>query len=524
MKTDSNILGGVPFMDKKTIISTIKKIVAASAGALLIFAGGSFGAYIAVKHAMPTMDIVAHQKSGTEQHFVAGIPAAYGDDFYTGNSIAEIVKRSSPAVVNIDTETMVKQRVMQNPFFDDPFFNEFFGFENRGNHPKERMVPCRGKGSGFIVNRNGYILTNNHVVEGADKITVTLKDGRTFEAKKIGLDPTFDLAVIQIDSDNLPYLPLGDSDKSDVGEWVVAIGNPLGFENSVTAGVISAKNRTLSAPDVNFQGFLQTDAAINPGNSGGPLIDMNGNVIGINTAIVPSARGIGFAVPINMAKQVMDDLIEHGEVRRGWLGATVQPLAPSLVEAYKLPVKEGAIIAGIEKDSPAEKYGLALGDVIIKIGNKDIKNSQDVVFAVRNSLAGDKIKIKVYRDKKKMVIDVILGEVGKGAKIANKRNRLGRTPNDVSKSTKMGITVEKNSHELAKEYRINETRGLIVTQVGRGSLGGRMGFRPGDVILEVNRVKMDSINSWNKVMNGNGKALGFLVSRNGQTLFLSVDK
>ncbi|MEG1641970.1 MAG: Do family serine endopeptidase [Synergistaceae bacterium] len=513
-------------MDKKKIKLTIKKVIMASIGALLIFAGGSFGAYMAVKQNLSSNSNDSNNKNVAEINMTSTARAAYGNDIYTGNPIVKIVKNSSPAVVNIDTETMVKQRTMSHPFFNDPFFNEFFGEEFFGNNApqqKERMVPRRGKGSGFIVSENGYILTNNHVVEGANKVKVTLLDGRTYEAKKIGQDPTFDLAVIQIKAKDLPHLNLGDSDKTEVGEWVVAIGNPLGFENSVTAGVVSAKNRTLQAPDINFQGFMQTDAAINPGNSGGPLIDLNGNVIGINTAIVPYAQGIGFAVPINMAKQIMNDLIQHGEVRRGWLGVTVQPLTNSLVEAYKLPVKEGSIIANVQRGSAAEKYGLQRGDIIIEIGDKKIKNSQDVVFAVRNKLAGEKVKFIIYRDSKKMELYVVLDEI-EGSKTTKQKTTQDKPiAKAEEKSTKMGLTVEANSPDLARKYRIKENKGLVVVNVDRGSRGNQLGFKQGDVILEINKVKMDNISAWNKVMNAKNKALGFLVSRNDQTLFISIE-
>ena len=251
-------------------------------------------------------------------------------DVFTGNPVAKIAKETSPAVVNIDVETMVTRSVM--PFPDDPIFRQFFGDEFQRF---SRTIPMKGRGSGFVVTEEGQILTNNHVVEGADKITVTLSDGRTFPAKVLGTDPTFDLAVIKIEAKKLPVLNLGDSDRLEVGEWVVAIGNPFGLEHTVTVGVISAKNRSIHAGDVNFEGFLQTDAAINPGNSGGPLINLSGEVVGINSAIVPYAQGIGFAIPINMAKQVMNDLVKYGKVKRGWLGVYVQPLTKEFASAYR---------------------------------------------------------------------------------------------------------------------------------------------------------------------------------------------
>ena len=506
-------------MNKDNFITAVKKFGIAAAAGAIMFAGGAFGTFIASEYS-----VVKNIREPEVRTVASTTPGAYAQDVYTGNPIVSIVKRSSPAVVNIDTETMVKQRIMTNPFGGDPFFEEFFGGDILGGGgTQERMIPQRGKGSGFIVTKDGYILTNNHVVEGADKIKVTLLDGRSFDAKKIGQDPTFDLAVIQIKAPDLPVLLLGDSDATEVGEWVVAIGNPLGFENSVTAGVVSAKNRTLQAPGVNFQGFMQTDAAINPGNSGGPLIDLSGRVIGINTAIVPYAQGIGFAVPINMAKQIMDDLIKHGEVRRGWLGVTVQPLTAALVDSYKIPVKEGSIIADVEPNSPADKYGLKRGDVIVSIGGKEVKNSQDVVFSVRNKMAGDKVDFGIYRDGKKRNVQVVLGEIdrGEGEKSGSKPAPGPKSSSGSSKQ--MGITAAVIDSELQRQYRLDSDEGLVVTDVDRGSLGARLGLQPGDVILEVNRTKMKTLDDWNRVMGAKNRSLGILMSRGGQTLFISVE-
>ena len=501
-----------------------KKFGAAACAACLLFAGAAAGSYFATKYTVTESGVsVSTNPSGA-----AGASAPLDSDYK--NPYVAIVKRSSPAVVNIDVETMVEQRVMMSPFDGDSFFEEFFGDDfffgtprsqrNRKEvAPKTRKVPQRGKGSGFIVNKEGYILTNNHVVENADKIKVTLLDGRVLDAKKVGQDPTFDIAVIKISGHDLPYLPLGDSNATEVGEQVVAIGNPHGFENTVTAGIISAKNRTLQAADVNFQGFLQTDAAINPGNSGGPLIDLNGNVVGINTAIVPFAQGIGFAIPVNMAKQIMDDLIKHGEVRRGFLGATVQPLTSSLVESYKIPVKEGSIIADIVKGSPADKAGLERGDVIVKVGETSIKNSQDVVFAVRAHLAGEKVPFEIYRGTKKMTIDVTLGDLKNADASATGRTSRGSdSRSEKRESTKMGVTVVANNAEYAKKNGLTETSGVVVTRVEQDS---EFGLRTGDVILEVNRRKISGISDWELIMDAKQKAYAFLVIRQGQTLFIS---
>jgi serine protease Do len=446
--------------------------------------------------------------------------SAVGVDVYTNNPIVGIVKDCSPAVVNIDTETMVTRN--PHPFANDPFFREFFGreFDNF-----KRMVPMRGKGSGFIVDgKDGYILTNNHVVEGADKITVTMMDGRTLDAELIGRDPTFDLAVIKIGADNLHSLPLGDSDAAEVGEWVVAIGNPHGFENTVTVGIISAKNRTLQAADINFQGFMQTDAAINPGNSGGPLINLKGEVVGINTAIVPYAQGIGFAVPVNMAKQIMNDLIENGEVKRGWLGVVLQNVTPGFVEAYKLPAENGAVISDVVSGSPAEKAGVRRGDVIIAIDGKDMKNSQDVVLCIRNKLSGDEVSMDIYRDSKKQTIKVSLGTMPDSGAGRTQRGRERGRPSDNDESTRVGATVGPITPERKDSYGLESDQGVVVLDVERGSVADEMGIKEGDHIMEVNRRAISSVSDWERALRGEAKTIVMLVKRDSQTLYFTYKK
>jgi serine protease Do len=443
--------------------------------------------------------------------------AATGD-LYAQNPVARIAKECSPAVVNIDTETMVTRS--PHPFANDPFFKEFFGDEmERWN----RTVPMRGKGSGFIVDQRGYILTNNHVAEGADKIKVTMLDGRTFDATLVGRDPTFDLAVIQIKADNLPTLDLGDSDAAEIGEWVVAIGNPLGFENTVTVGVISGKNRTLQAADINFQGFMQTDASINPGNSGGPLINLRGEVVAINTAIVPYAQGIGFAVPVNMAKQVMDDLIEHGEVKRGWLGVTLQTMTAGFAETYKIPTNEGAIVSDIVAGSPAEKAGFKRGDVVVSVDGNAMKSSQDVVLAIRNKLMGQDVKIEFYRDGKKDSVVVKLGEIP-GNESRGSRSKNSPSSSSPKQSIRIGATVSEISEELKTRYKLPSTDGLVVVSVESDSIAVELGLKEGDQILEVNRRRVESVREYERVLGRNPQTVVMLVQREGQTLFFSYKK
>jgi serine protease Do len=450
--------------------------------------------------------------------FMAASAAAAAGSIFArdgAGSIIALVKECSPAVVNIDTEKMVKRSF--GPFGDDPFFREFFGreFENFN-----RTIPMKGKGSGFIVDgKEGYILTNNHVVGDADKITVTLLDGRAFEASLLGKDPTFDLAVVRVKADNLPSLELGDSDAAEVGEWVLAIGNPHGFENSVTAGIISAKNRTLHAADVNFRGFLQTDAAINPGNSGGPLIDMKGRVIGINTAIVPYAQGLGFAVPVNMAKQIMSDLIENGEVRRGMLGIMLQDLDAAFAETYKVPAERGAVVAQVVPGSPAEKAGLKRGDVIFSIDGNDMSKASDVVFYVRSKLAGDKVSLEIYRDSKKRTVKVELGEMedeGRGTGRTRGRDRDRGDDRGGNESARIGARVSGITPDLVEEYNLDSDKGVVVIDVERGSVADAMGLRRGDRIIEANRREITGVSDWERAMGGGNKTVVLLINREGR--------
>lgn len=439
----------------------------------------------------------------------AALPSQAEVDVFTGNPIAEIVEKASPAVVNIDTETMVRQSL--GPFGDDPFFREFFGeqFERF-----TRIIPMKGKGSGFIVSEDGYILTNNHVVADADKIEVTLADGTSYPAEIVGTDPTFDLAVIKIGAKGLPVLELGDSENVRVGEWVVAIGNPYGFESTVTVGVISAKDRSVRARNLNFDGFLQTDAAINPGNSGGPLLNLDGEVIGINTAIIPYAQGIGFAVPVNMAKQVLDDLVKYGTVKRGWLGVYIQPLTPEFAEAYGVEHEGGAVVSDVVPDSPAAGAGLRRGDVIVAVDGETIEDHTDLSFCIRSHLEGDKVRLTVIREGKEREVSVTLGSIP--GRSQEQERSLKET------EERLGLRVEPVTPELRRELGAPATRGMAVAEVLPGSPADRIGLKRGDIILEVNGRPVDDIKSWQKVMGGVQDSAVLLVWRDGRTFFVSV--
>jgi len=430
------------------------------------------------------------------------------------NPVVNIVKEVSPAVVNIDVETISK-RSMVSPFQNDPFFRRFFGEEfDRFT----RSVPMKGRGSGFVVNKDGQILTNNHVVDGADKITVTLSDGKTYDAEVLGKDPTFDLAVIKIKPDkSLTALDLGDSDAIEVGEWVVAIGNPYGFEHTVTVGVISAKNRSIHTRDVNFDGFLQTDAAINPGNSGGPLIDMDGKVIGINTAIIPYAQGIGFAIPVNMAKQIMSDLVTFGKVKRGWLGISVQNLTKEFAEAFNIKEENGVIVGDVFTDSAAERAKLQRGDVIVSVNGEDVKDVQWFVNKVRAQSPGAELKLKVIRGGKTVNLTAKLDEIPDSEGSATAPSVSG---DNVFNS--IGLSVSKLTAETRRQYKIESKVGLVVTGVADGSPAQRLGLREGDLVLEVNGKKVNDPSDVEGTTRKSGKSVVLLIERNGRTFFASL--
>lgn len=441
--------------------------------------------------------------------------SAAPQNVYTDNPVVQLVKDASPAVVNIDVEAMSKRSALPRSFENDPFFRQFFGEEFK---KFSRSVPMKGRGSGFIVSKDGQILTNNHVIEGADKITVTLSDGKTYTAEVLGKDPTFDLAVIKIKPDkDLTTLELGDSESIEVGEWVVAIGNPFGLEHTVTVGVISAKNRSIHTQNIDFDGFLQTDAAINPGNSGGPLLGLDGKVVGINTAIVPYAQGLGFAIPVDMAKQIMNDLVTYGKVKRGWLGVAVQNLTKELAEVYSVKEENGVIVSDVFPDSAAEKAGLKRGDVILAVGKDEIKDVQAFVNKVRAHAPDDRMEMKIVRDGKSMTITAKLDEIPDSeGTVAS-----GSTGGDKILGD-LGIEVAKPSAELRRQYKLDSKVGLIVVGISQGSPAAMAGIREGDLILEINGKKVNELSELGKAMGSKGRSIVLLIERDGRTFFASL--
>lgn len=448
------------------------------------------------------------------------------------NPIVSIVKNASVAVVNIDVEKTTKRSVSPFPFDDDPFFKHFFG-----DSFKEftRSVPMKGRGSGFIVTRDGQILTNNHVVDGVDKITVSvlLSDGskKTYPAKVLGNDPTYDLAVIKIEPDeNLPVLELGDSDAVEVGEWVVAIGNPYGFEHTVTAGVISAKNRSIHTQEVNFDDFLQTDAAINPGNSGGPLLDMDGKVVGINTAIIPFAQGLGFAIPVNKAKEIINDLVSYGRVKRGWLGVSIRDINDKIAKAYGVEGTEGAIIGDVFRGDPAEKAGIKRGDVVIEINGTKIKDANSFVQKVRTLAPNSTAKLVIIRKGKKMTVNVKLGERPNTAdgrpegSERNERNRNNSRGYDALKDFGI-LRVAPLNDSLRRQYRISSGNdGLVITEIDRNSQASSDGeIRVGDLILEVNSHEVRTLEDLRSVV-GRDDFVVLMIEREGSTFIVMINK
>ncbi len=428
----------------------------------------------------------------------------------------QISKQDLKAVVNISTSHTVVNRQFGNfhQFFgqNDPF-ERFFGqfFRNFPGVPRKYVE--RSLGSGFIITHDGYILTNNHVIAKADKIKVTLPDGRVFKGKVVGADKKTDIALVKIDAKNLPIIRLGDSSKVQIGDSVLAIGNPFGLNGTVTSGIISAKGRVIGEGP--YDNFLQTDAAINPGNSGGPLVDMYGDAIGINTAIIASGQGIGFAIPINMAKELLPQL-RSGHVERGYLGVYMQPVTADIKKAFHLKNNGGALVSDVIKGTPAWKAGIKRGDVIIKVDGSKIKNPTDLAIKIGSYKPGTEVDITVIRNGS--IID-------KKVKLSKATSKVAGNENRFTSNKKLGIEISPITPELKAKYRIKEHEGVVIISVEPGSPAAAVGLSPGDVILEVDREKIKDINDFERIMKNAIKRspILFLVRRGKATIYITID-
>jgi serine protease Do len=384
--------------------------------------------------------------------------------------------------------------VPESPFGNpgnDPFMRRFFGQQFGGNGGTMRTPKQEGLGSGVIVTKDGYILTNNHVVDGADTIKVKLNDGREFTAKVIGRDPKTDVAVVKIDGQDLPFITVADSDKIEVGDVCLAVGNPFGIGQTVTMGIVSAMGRGNVDLGTDYEDFIQTDAAINPGNSGGALVDAEGRLIGINTAILSRTggnQGIGFAVPVNLARTVMESLIAHGEVIRGFMGVSIQDLTPDLAKEFKLPADEGALVGDIVPHGPAEKAGLKSGDVILEYNHKGVADSRHLKLQVAATAPGTTVPVKIMRDGGEKTIEVTVKELPGSEQIA-RNNDTG----DNSSDTLNGVTVGNIDEQAKSQLKLpDNVKGSVITQVDPDSAAYEAGLRPGDVIEEINRKPVTS--------------------------------
>jgi serine protease Do len=441
-------------------------------------------------------------RKGTAEAPVKEVPK---DILATQQAFTSLVKTVTPAVVNIST---VSKKKLVQPFFEmSPFFGDFFGMQQQPRYRRESSL-----GSGFIINKEGYILTNDHVVKDAESVQVKLSNEKVYSGKVVGEDAKTDLAIIKIDaSETLPTAVFGDSDKLQVGQWAIAIGNPFGLDRTVTVGVISATGRSNMGIET-YEDFIQTDASINPGNSGGPLLNVYGEVIGINTAIVSSGQGIGFAIPINMAKQVVGQLIKKGSVSRGWLGVSIQPVTEDIARSFGLNRAYGALVSDVMSGGPAEKAGIKQGDIITGVNGRDIKGPRQLQLLVADIPVGQKAAVEVFRDGKKQTIQVVLASADSAAAHQPK--------SAASRADMLGMSIG----ELPQHLRARGLSGVIVTEVDPDGAAAEAGIQQGDIIMSVNRKKVSSLHDYGTAMN-EAERTGFaalLVNRGGQSIFIAV--
>lgn len=441
-------------------------------------------------------------------------------------TFAPLVNKVKGAVVNISTTKIIKTNPMTQQFggqmgeqfkqfFGPHFFDQFMGPEGPQEYKEHAL------GSGFIINKDGYILTNNHVIAGMTDIRVITDNGEQYTAKVIGSDPQTDIALLKITPKKpLDVAYLGDSSKVDVGDWVVVIGNPFGLDHTVTAGIISAEGRRLNSS--NYDQFLQTDAAINRGNSGGPVFNLNGEVIGISTAIIaPSiGQGIGFAIPINVAKTIIPQLIEHGKVIRGWLGVFIQNVTPDLAESFHLKRDQnGAVVTKVVKDGPAYKAGIKEGDVIIAFNSTDVKSADTLPWVVSNTQIGSAANVTVIRNGKEKVFKIKIGALPGKTEVASAAPEVKKVS-----EKKLGIIVETINPDIQRQYNVEADKGVVVTDVIQGSPADMSGIQKGDIIRQVNQKNVNSAEEYGKILAAvkSGQMVSLLITRGNANIYVAM--
>lgn len=456
--------------------------------------------------------------TGPQKGYIPLAPNVPRQIVESSKAFSEIASSISPSVVNISTTKVMRRELA--PFFDEPF-SEFFSPFRDFKMPKKWKE--QSLGSGVIVSPDGYIITNNHVIEQADEIRVTLFDKRSFKAKVIGVDNKTDVAIVKIDADNLFAVQWGDSDKLQVGEFVLAIGNPYGLSHTVTMGIISAVGRA-NVGIADYEDFIQTDAAINPGNSGGPLVNTKGELIGINTAIFSRSggyQGIGFAVPSNMARLVMDQLVSKGKVTRGWLGVTIQEITPELSQKFGLRTSKGALIGDVAKGSPAEKSGLRRGDVILEFNGKKVSDVGNLRNMVAQSKVGIQIPITILRAGKEYTVHVTTSELPK--ELAE--TTPGNLPEDAVREGLSGLNVIELTREISRQLGLPlDEKGVVIVRVEPGSSIEDAGLRKGDVIQEIDRKKIAGIGDYTRTVASiqSGDTVLMFINRDGKKFYVTV--
>ncbi|OGG46790.1 MAG: hypothetical protein A3F84_12560 [Candidatus Handelsmanbacteria bacterium RIFCSPLOWO2_12_FULL_64_10] len=435
-------------------------------------------------------------------------------------AFADVAKQVDPAIVSITTEATIRPTARGFDPSDDPFFRQFFP----PSHPRiPRSQKQQGLGSGVIVNSNGTILTNNHVVDKADKITVVLSDGRKFPARVVGKDSESDIAVVRIEVSGLPTAKLGNSDRLQIGEWVLALGNPFGLSHTVTAGIVSARGRNnLAGLGLTFQDFIQTDAAINPGNSGGALVNLDAEVVGINAAIESPTGvyvGYGFAIPINMARRVMEDLIVKGKASRGWLGIQIQNVTDEIASSLGFKSTDGAMVSEVFADTPAQRAGVQTGDVILAVNGKPIKDRDDLMNTIAATDPGKPVALKVVREKKEITISVTLGERPPVEKLTEMGGQEERA------STRgLGIEVQDLTPDLAEQLGYRGQTGVVIADVAEDGPAAEKGLQEGDLIKSVNKIPVKSAAEFRRIISTlkPGDYALLLIRRGRSNRFVSI--